>query len=40
MKGNQYLTLEEKKKAYNGEEDKIYCGRFPHLDYCGCKYPC
>ena len=40
MKGNQYLTLEEKKKAYNGEEDKIYCGRFPHLSYCGCKFPC
>ena len=40
MKGNQYLTLEEKKKAYNGEEDKIYCGRFPHLNYCGCKFPC
>ena len=40
MKGNQYLTFEEKKKAYNDEEDKIYCGRFPNLDYCGCKYPC
>jgi len=37
---NEYLTEEEKKKRYNKEEDEIYCGRFPHLNYCGCKYPC
>lgn len=36
----EYLTEEEKKKRYNNEEDEIYCGRFPHLNYCGCKYPC
>lgn len=36
----EYLTEEEKKKRYNKEEDEIFCGRFPHLKYCGCKYPC
>lgn len=36
----QYLTEEEKKKQYSGEEDNIYCGRFPHLSYCGCNIPC
>ena len=25
---------------YNGEEDDIICGRFPHLDVCGCDIPC
>lgn len=25
---------------YNGEEDDITCGRFPHLDVCGCDIPC
>ena len=25
---------------YNGEEDDITCGRFPHLDICGCDIPC
>jgi hypothetical protein len=40
MKNNKYLTNEQKKKAYFGEEDHIFCGRFPHLNYCGCKFPC
>jgi len=40
LRDNPYLSMEDKKKAYRGEEDKIYCGRFPHLSYCGCKYPC
>ena len=39
-KQNRFLTYEDKKKAYNGEEDHIFCGRFPHLSDCGCKYPC
>ena len=39
-KNNKFLSFEEKKKAYNGEEDHIFCGRFPHLPDCGCKYPC
>ena len=39
-KTNRFLTYEDKKKAYNGEEDHIFCGRFPHLSDCGCKYPC
>ena len=39
-KNNKFLTYEDKKKAYNGEEDHIFCGRFPHLNDCGCKYPC
>lgn len=39
-KNNKFLTLEDKKKAYNGEEDHCFCGRFPHLSDCGCKYPC
>ena len=25
---------------YGGEEDDIACGRFPHLDVCGCDIPC
>ena len=25
---------------YQGEEDEIICGRFPHLDFCGCDIPC
>ena len=25
---------------YQGEEDDITCGRFPHLDVCGCDIPC
>ena len=37
---NEYLTEEAKRKLYNGEEDQLYCGRFPHLEYCGCKFPC
>lgn len=37
---SEYLSLEEKKKRYSGEEDEIFCGRFPHLSYCGCKIPC
>ena len=36
----EYLTEDEKKKRYHKEEDEIYCGRFYHLNYCGCKYPC
>ena len=40
MKNNKYLTNEQKKKAYFGEEDHIFCGRFPHLNYCGCNIPC
>ena len=39
-KTNRFLTYEEKKSAYSGEEDHIFCGRFPHLSDCGCKYPC
>ena len=39
-KTNRFLTYEDKKRAYNGEEDHIFCGRFPHLSDCGCKYPC
>ena len=39
-KQNRFLTYEDKRKAYNGEEDHIFCGRFPHLNDCGCKYPC
>ena len=39
-KNNRFLTYEDKKKAYAGEEDHIFCGRFPHLNDCGCKYPC
>ena len=39
-KSNKFLTYEDKKKAYSGEEDHIFCGRFPHLSDCGCKYPC
>ena len=39
-KTNRFLTYEEKKTAYSGEEDHIFCGRFPHLSDCGCKYPC
>lgn len=35
-----YLPEEQRKWAYTGCEENIYCGRFPHLDYCGCKYPC
>jgi protein-tyrosine phosphatase len=37
---NEYLSEEEKKKRYNNEEEEIFCGRFPHLSYCGCKFPC
>jgi hypothetical protein len=37
---NEYISDEEKKKRYNNEEDEVYCGRFPHLQYCGCGYPC
>jgi protein-tyrosine phosphatase len=37
---NEYVSEEEKKKRYNNEEDEILCGRFPHLNYCGCEYPC
>ena len=36
----QEIDYEDKKKAYAGEEDHIFCGRFPHLNDCGCKYPC
>lgn len=35
-----YLPDDIKKWAYTGSEENIRCGRFPHLDYCGCKYPC
>lgn len=35
-----YLSEEDKKKQYNNEEDLIVCGKFPHLNYCGCKFPC
>lgn len=35
-----YISEEERKKMYNGEEDSMLCGRFPHLSYCGCKFPC
>jgi protein-tyrosine phosphatase len=37
---SEYLSEDEKKKRYNKEEDDILCGKFPHLTYCGCKYPC
>ena len=36
----KFISYEDKKKAYGGEEEHIICGRFPHLDDCGCKYPC
>lgn len=36
----EYLPDAEKKWAYTGTEENIKCGRFPHLDYCGCKFPC
>ena len=36
----KYMTEEEKLKIYDGSEEEIFCGRFPHLQYCGCKYPC
>ena len=39
-KNKRYITYEDKKKAYCGEEEHIFCGRFPHLSDCGCKYPC
>jgi hypothetical protein len=40
QKFSEYWTEEERKKRYSGEEDEMYCGRFPHLSYCGCKIPC
>jgi protein-tyrosine phosphatase len=40
IKFSDFLYEEEKKKMYIGEEDQIFCGRFPHLSYCGCKIPC
>ena len=40
IKQNEYISEEDKKKKYSNEEDEIYCGRFPHLSYCGCKIPC
>jgi hypothetical protein len=40
LSSNEYLSEEERKKRYNNEEDEIFCGRFPHLNYCGCKFPC
>jgi len=36
----RFISEEEKKKGYQNEEEDILCGRFPHLSYCGCKYPC
>lgn len=36
----EFLSEDERRKNYSGEEDQIYCGRFPHLNYCGCKFPC
>ena len=36
----KYITEDERKKGYQNEEENILCGRFPHLTYCGCKYPC
>lgn len=35
-----YLSEEQKKKQYTGEEDCIFCGRFPKQKYCGCSVPC
>lgn len=37
---SEYLSEDQRKKMYNNEEDEILCGRYPHLTYCGCKYPC
>jgi hypothetical protein len=28
------------KGKYNGEEDEIVCGRFPHMDLCACDIQC
>jgi len=36
----EFMSEDERRKNYNNEEDQIYCGRFPHLNYCGCKFPC
>jgi len=32
--------LENARSAYNGEEEKVICGRFPHIDYCACDVDC
>lgn len=40
LETNKFISDEEKKKGYQNEEENIMCGRFPHLTYCGCKYPC
>ena len=37
---SEYLSEDQRKKMYNNEEDEILCGRYPHLSYCGCIYPC
>jgi len=35
-----FMSDDEMKRNYSREEDEIYCGRYPHLNYCGCKFPC
>ena len=35
-----YLTEDERKRLYDGKEDNKPCGRFCHLNYCGCPLPC
>ena len=32
----ELLTYSE----YKGREDKIICGRFPNMKFCGCTIPC
>ena len=32
--------MEENRRNYNGEEEGIICGRFPHMDMCACDVDC
>ena len=31
---------EQNRQAYNGEEEQVICGRFPHVDFCACDVDC
>ena len=37
---NYKSIIDNNKKIYKGEEDNIFCGKFPKQRMCGCTIPC
>ena len=34
------MAKDNNRQVYNGEEEQVICGRFPHINFCACDVDC